>query len=319
MKPLSRPDKGETLDGRTIAVVGPTAGGKSELAAALAEKLGGEIISTDSLQVFRHLDIGTAKPAPSLRARIPHHLIDVAEPDESYSAGRYVADAQAALAGIRAVGRLPLLCGGTGLYYRALVQGLMEVPPVCASVRAKVEAMVREKGVEACHRELKRMDPATAGRFHPRDRARITRALEVFFSSGRSISEFQRRQPFRSVPPNLLAVGVQWERAALYARINLRVPEMLERGWVEEVRGILTMGFSPGLKPLQSIGYREISALLRGEREEQGLVEDIARRTRHYAKRQVAWFRNQPEVLWFPPQRRDEIFRNAEKFLKTGK
>ena len=319
MKPISQTGKSEALDGLMIAVVGPTAGGKSELAEALAEAFGGEIISTDSLQVFRHLDIGTAKPAPSRRARIAHHLIDVAEPDESYSAGRYVADAQAALAGIRAAGRLPLLCGGTGLYYRALVQGLMEVPPVCASARAKVEAMVREEGVEACHRELERVDPATAGRLHPHDRARITRALEIYFSTGRPISEFQRRQPFRSVPSSLLAVGIQWERAALYARINRRVPEMLEQGWVEEVRRILAMGFSPGLKPLQSIGYREISALLRGEREEQGLVEDIARRTRNYAKRQVAWFRNQPEVHWFAPQRRDEIFRSAENFLKTGK
>jgi len=303
---------------RLLVIAGPNASGKTRLGVEVAHRLGSEIISADSRQVYRGLDIGTAKPAPSRRARIAHHLIDVAEPDESYSAGRYVADAQAALAGIRAAGRLPLLCGGTGLYYRALVQGLMEVPPVCASARAKVEAMVRGEGVEACHRELERVDPATAGRLHPHDRARITRALEIFFSTGRPISEFQRRQPFRAVPSNLLAVGIQWERAALYARINGRVPEMLERGWVEEVRRILAMGFSPGLKPLQSIGYREISALLRGEREEQGLVEDIARRTRNYAKRQVAWFRNQPEVHWFAPQQREEIFRSAEKFLKTG-
>jgi tRNA dimethylallyltransferase len=289
-----------------VAVVGPTASGKSGLALELAEAVGGEIVNTDSLQVYRHFDIGTAKPTPAERARVPHHLIDVAEPNEPYSAGRYVEDASAVLAGIVARGRVPILCGGTGLYYRALTQGLADIPPVPAPVLAALEARLAAEGSAALHAELARVDAAAAASIHPNDPLRIARALAVFESAGRPLSDYRQERPFRAGAGRLLAVGLRWERARLYERVNARVRSMLAAGWAQEVRGLLACGYGPTLKPMRAIGYRELAAwLLAGGDPEGGvpeaLAEDIAQRTRRYAKRQLTWFRRHPEVRWVPP------------------
>lgn len=311
--------KGEQLEKcRMIAVTGPTAGGKSELAITLAERLGGEIISTDSLQVYRHLDIGTAKPTPAMRARVPHHLIDLVNPDEEFSAGSFVTESSAVIARLRRAGGVPVLCGGTGLYLRALLLGLADIPPVPADIRARVREMLAERGAPECHGELAKADPESAGRLHPNDSSRIGRALEVFYSTGRTIGSFRGDQPTGGWASNVLSVGYRWEREELYARINRRVAAMLENGWEEEVRGILAMGYAPQLKPLRSIGYREIAELLLGARERGKLAEDIARRTRHFAKRQITWFRKHPAIFRTEPEQPQKIVERAEIFLKTG-
>lgn len=308
----------ESLPARTVAVVGPTGSGKSALALRLAERCGGEIVSTDSLQVYRGLDIGTAKPSPAERARVPHHLIDVADPDEAFSAGSYVRQARAVLERLAAAGRTAILCGGTGLYYRALTEGLAEVPEIPEAVRGAVAARMRSLGAPALHEELAALDPQAAARLHPRDSQRIARALEVVLATGRSLSAFQQARPFRAAPENLMLVGLAWERVALYERLNGRVLTMLEQGWVDEVRGLLARGYAPNLKPLRAIGYREIVALLEGRLPRERLAEEIARATRRYAKRQWTWFRNQARVLWAPPEAEERIGDAVERFLRPG-
>ena len=321
--PLASSQAGKTVGGGVgtpnplpplVAVTGPTASGKSELALYLAGHLGGEILNTDALQVYRGFDIGTAKPSREEQSRIPHHLLDCVEPDEAYSAGRYVADARAVLANLTRRGKLPILCGGTGLYFRALFQGLAEIPPVPDPVRQAVAEALAERGSMGLHAELARVDPELAARIHPHDPQRVSRALEVFRATGRPLSAFQRETPFTSSVPEVLFLGVAWERSALYQRIDQRVEAMLAQGWVEEVRGLLARGLEDTLKPFQAIGYREIAQMLRGERSAEGLAEAIARRTRQYAKRQLTWFRGQPGIDWHPPGAEKQILAAAARF-----
>jgi tRNA dimethylallyltransferase len=299
-------------------VVGPTASGKSALALAIAERVGGEILCTDSMQVYRHLDIGTGKPGPAERARIPHHLIDVADPDEAFSAGRYVEQAQAVLAELARRGRVPILCGGTGLYFKALLRGLAPVPPVPAAVRREVGARAAREGLAASHAELRRVDPESAARIHAHDLVRILRALEVYHATGRPLSRFQRDAPFRPSPEYVLSLGIAWERRALRARIAERVRAMLAAGWVEEVRRVLEMGYSPRSKPLQAIGYREIREYLDGEREAASLAPAITLRTQQYAKRQVTWFRRHPGIVWAAPGDEGALIERALRFVEAG-
>lgn len=299
-----------------IAVAGPTASGKSELAVVLAEALGGEVINTDAMQVYRHLDIGTAKPEAALRERAPHHLIDVVEPDEPYSAGHYVRDAGDIIRRLHAQGRTAILCGGTGLYFRALLQGIAALPAVPEAVRERVTAELAQRGVAACHEALRQVDPETAARVHPNDPSRVQRALEVFYAAGRPLSAYHREQPFGELPPQVLMLGHAWERPVLYERINSRVQAMLDAGWIDEVRGLLARGYDPTLKPLRAIGYREIVALLRDERDEAHLARDIAQRTRHYAKRQLTWFRRMPGMVWAPPTDTATLLTQARAFLR---
>jgi tRNA dimethylallyltransferase len=303
---------------RLVAVVGPTASGKSGLALRLAERCGGEILNTDSLQVYRHFDIGTAKPTVAERARVPHHLLDCVEPEETYSAGRYVSDAQSVLAELGQRERVPVLCGGTGLYFRALLFRLAEVPPVPEAVRREVQARLAALGPAACHAELARIDPETAARVHPNDRVRIARGLEVFLASGRPLSRYHRERPFLQQAHGVLSVGVHWERARLYERIGERVEAMLTAGWIAEVEGLLAKGYDPGLKPFQAIGYREIVAMLQGRRPREGLAAAIATRTRQYAKRQLTWFRKHPDVVWAEPGEEERLVKRVEVFLRDG-
>ena len=304
-------------DGPMIAVGGATASGKSSLAMAIAEKFGGEIINTDSLQVYRHLDIGTAKPGRAERARIPHHLIDLIDPDQPYSAGRYVTDAKRIIAELPARKRLPVLCGGTGLYLRSLLFGLADVPGGPAVLLEEVERRIAVLGAGACHRELAKVDPAAAAAIHPNDPARIARALSVYRATGRPLSAFRREGPLRPQVPNVLTVGIRWPRAELYGRINRRVREMLAGGWIEEVEGLLKSGYGAELKPLRSIGYREIIQYLSqgGDREE--LASRIATRTRRYGKRQTTWFEKHPGMLWTEPGNTEPIMEAVKIFLKT--
>jgi tRNA dimethylallyltransferase len=317
--PSSATSPSEQPSGKIVAVIGATASGKSELALKLAETFNGEIITTDSLQVYRHLDIGTAKPDKAQQARAPHHLLDRVKPDQPYSAAAYAADGAAIIAKLQGAGRLPILCGGTGLYFRALLFGLAEVPEIPAEVRSQVMALRNTGGQAACRAELERLDPPGAVALHPNDSARTMRALEVLLATGKPLRIYQRKKPPPLRAGNVLSVGLARERVELYGRINRRVDQMLEMGWVEEVRDIFGMGYSPALKPLQSIGYREIGELLQGHRNEDGLAADISQRTRHYAKRQLTWFRKHPGTFWAGPEDLGKITRRVQIFLKTGK
>ena len=314
-----------------VAVVGPTASGKSALAVELAERLGGEVINTDSMQVYRGFDIGTAKPSQAERRRVPHHLIDVADPTEDYSAGRYVTDARAAITGVVERGRVPILCGGAGLYFRALMFGMAEIPQVPATVRDEVEAWLKKKGLASGHAELTRVDPITAAKVHPNDPARIARGLEVYRTAGVPLSDYRRAQPFAETAPGTLSVGTLFPRPELYRRIDQRVRGMIAGGWIEEVEGLLGAGYGPMLKPMRAIGYREIAAGLHGgvfqggifhsgrlqQTERKALAEAIATHTRRYAKRQMTWFRKHPGIFWSAPGGFDIILERVRKFLKN--
>lgn len=299
-----------------IAVVGATASGKSALAMHLAESADGEIINTDSMQVYRHFDIGTAKPSRQDLMRVPHHLIDVCEPDEGFSAARYVECTQRVISEIRQRGRVPILCGGTGLYFRALLQGLADIPPVPAEVREAVWRQIDEKGPNHCHQELALMDPCTAEKTHPNDAIRIARALEVIRATGKPLSHYLREQPYRGEIVDVLQVGYQWERAELHQRINERVARMLEQGWIAEVKGILERGYSTELKPFMAIGYGEIVAMLQGETAQSDLEVLIAARTRQYAKRQLTWFRKHPGIAWEAPGNGQAVLQRVEAYLE---
>jgi tRNA dimethylallyltransferase len=301
-----------------VAVVGPTGSGKTALAVELAVRFGGEIVNTDSLQVYRYLDIGTGKPSAAERLRATHHLLDVVNPDQPFSAGDYVAGAGVVLDRLAGSGRIAILCGGTGLYFRALTEGLAPVPAIPPGIRLTVEEMLRSQGAPACHAELARMDPARAAQLHPNDMARIGRALEVMLATGAPIGRFHDAAgPAGPLGP-VLHVGWQWERPDLYAWINRRVEEMLAMGWVEEVRRVLAMGYPPDAKPLRSIGYREIVAHLAGKRDADALAPQIQQRTRNYAKRQLTWFRHQTRVQWFAAGQMDGVFHSIDDFLKQG-
>jgi tRNA dimethylallyltransferase len=282
-----------------VAVVGPTASGKTALALRLARARSGEIVSCDSLQVYRGLDIGSAKPTPEERAEVRHHLLDVAEPDEPFSAATYAGLARAAVADIAARGRLPVVAGGTGLYLRALLQGLFEGPARDEALRRRLEGLAERFGDRRLHRLLARADPEAAARIQPRDRVRVVRALEVYYTTGRPISEGQRggAEPLRGFRP--FVVGLDPDRIRLREAVERRTREMLDRGLLEEVRALVER-YGPHLRPLRSIGYRQAVAVVRGEMALDEAERSIVTETMRFAKRQRTWFRHQqPGVVWF--------------------
>ncbi|MCB9729287.1 MAG: tRNA (adenosine(37)-N6)-dimethylallyltransferase MiaA [Deltaproteobacteria bacterium] len=274
-----------------LAVVGPTAAGKSALALRLAEALGGEILTVDSAQVHRGLDIGTAKPSADERARVPHHLLDLVGPDQRLDAAAWASRADRAIAEVRARGRLPILCGGTGLWVRALLQGLSPIPEVPDAVRAEVAAELEARGPQAMHAELARVDPAVAARVAPADRQRIARALAVHRATGRALGEFQADHGFGAPRYAAQVYGFWPEREVLHRRIDRRVGEMLARGWVAEVEALLAGGLDPAAPGLQILGYRDVVEHLQGRVPASGLAARIAGSHRRYARRQLTWFR----------------------------
>ena len=282
-----------------VAIVGPTASGKSALALRLARERGGEIVSCDSLQVYRGLDVGSAKATSAERAEVEHHLLDVADPGDVFSAADYARLARAALDGVRARGRLPIVAGGTGLYLRALLVGLFEGPARDEAVRRRLEGLADRFGDPRLHRLLGRVDPVAAARISPRDRVRVVRALEVYRATGRPLSEQQRQgaEPLRGYAT--LVVGLDPGREALRAAIEARTRQMLEQGLIEEVRGLLSRGMDPLARPLQAIGYRQAVSVLRGEMTVQEAEGAIVTATLRFAKRQMTWFRHQADVRWF--------------------
>jgi len=283
-----------------VAIVGPTAAGKSALAVALARKFGAEVLACDSTQVYRGFDIGTAKPSPEERACIPHHLIDLVEPDFPFTAAEYRARAIAALEDLDRHGRLPIFTVGTGLYLRALLEGLADAPARSEELRARLEAGANAHSSQYLHRVLRRLDPEAAVRIGSRDRPKMIRAIEVCLLTGRSMTEIHQsgRAPLEGYHP--IKIGLQPPRAALYDRIERRAHTMLDRGWLEEVAGLVRGGVPLNSKPFDFIGYSELRAHLEGTITLAAAMKAITQATRRYAKRQMTWFRKEPIVQWFP-------------------
>ena len=299
-----------TLDARprAVALLGPTASGKTAYALALARRIGGEIVSVDSALVYRGLDIGAAKPTRAERAAVAHHLVDVRDPWQPYSAAEFAVDARAAVDAIVARGRVPILAGGTGLYFRALVDGLSDMPPADAGVRAELAAEAGEAGWAALHARLARLDPAAAARIHPTDAQRIQRALEVQRVSGRPISDWQRAAAGRRLPVRVLRLALApTRRATLHARIERRFDAMLAAGFLDEVRALralpaLAMHPDPlGLPAVRAVGYRQAWEHLDGATSAEEFRARAIAATRQLAKRQFTWLRGQPELRWFDP------------------
>jgi len=282
-----------------LVIVGPTAVGKSEVALCVARRLGGEIVSADSMQVYRHLDIGTAKPTAQERALVTHHLLDVVEPDQEYSVALYQREAEAAIAAAWERGHLPILVGGTGLYVRAVLEGLsFAAAPPHPAVRTRLEALAREQGPGALHALLAQVDPASAERIHPRNLKRAIRALEVYYTTGMPISQLHALDRAGPDRYNALVFGLDMPRELLYRRIDERVEEQLRRGLVAEVAWLLEHGCHERLVSMQGLGYRQLARYLRGESSLEEAVAALKRDTRRFAKRQYTWFRADPRVQW---------------------
>ena len=283
-----------------VLLLGPTACGKSALALALAERLRVEIVSIDSAQVYRGMDIGTAKPGAAERARVPHHLLDLREPDQPYSAADFVRDATRAIGEIRGRARLPLAVGGTMLYARALRSGLSDLPPADASVRSRIETQAHELGWPALHAKLREVDPATAARLPPNDSQRIQRALEVFELTGTPLSQLQGAAKGPAL--HLLTIALlPADRAGLHRRIERRFDEMLAAGLLDEVRRLMARGLDADLPSLRSVGYRQALRHLRGETTLAQFRAEAIAATRQLAKRQITWLRSMHDAACIDP------------------
>jgi len=283
---------------RLLVIAGPTASGKSALALDLAETLNGEIICVDSLTVYRGFEIGSAKPTPEQRQRVPHHLLDICEPTDPFTASDFRGAAASAIQEITGRGKRPILAGGTGLYLRSLLRGLNKAPGEDPVLRELLQTRMEREGGEALLAELATVDPDTAQRLHPNNRNRIIRALEVFQTTGITLSQFQAEHGFSDSPYNSLQFCLDLPRPELYQRIDDRVDAMLTAGLVAEVQGLLQSGVPSDCKPLQAIGYKEVVAHLQGEHDQTEMTRLIKRNTRHFAKRQLTWFRAEPEMQW---------------------
>jgi tRNA dimethylallyltransferase len=282
-----------------VLIAGPTASGKSALALAIARELGGEIVNADSMQVYGVLDRLTARPGAEDLDKVPHHLYGHVPPGSVYSTGIWLEQATEAIAGIRARGAVPVVVGGTGLYFRALTGGLSDMPAIPGPIREELRSRLETEGVEALHRELARLDPLMADRLRPADRQRILRALEVVRASGRSITEFQGRGGASIVDPqNARCIVLDPERPVLHARINARFSRMVEEGALDEVRALLALEVPPLHPAMKAIGVRQLADYLAGHTSLEHAVELSSAATRQYAKRQMTWFRNQMGDEW---------------------
>jgi tRNA dimethylallyltransferase len=286
-------------DAEVAVVVGPTASGKSDLALALAEAKSGEIIGADSVQVYRHFDIGSSKPTIEERERVRHHLVDVVDPDEPIDAAGYAGRAARAIADVKSRGRLPIVCGGTFLWIRALLFGLAEAPPGDADVRERHARIAEGQGRAALHALLAAVDPESAARLNPNDFVRVSRALEVFETSGRPLSVWQREHGFRTPRFRAKLFGIRWPKDELVRRIALRTERALALGWIAEVEKLVSLGFRD-TRPMQSVGYRQVLEHVVGRLSKDELAPAIDRATKVFARRQRTWLRDRP-VAWLDP------------------
>lgn len=302
---------------KIVVVCGPTAAGKTRLGIDLAQRFEGEIVSADSQQVWRGFDIGTAKPSLKERAKVPHYLVDILNPDEHFDASRFVSLADEAIRDIVSRGKAPFVVGGTGMYIKMLVHGLCGAPPRDVDFRRSCEVVIEEYGVPALYEKLAEIDPKSAVNFSPNDRTRIIRALEIHHVTGVLASEFRCEHSFGETRYNALKIGLNPNRDELYERINNRVDEMIDGGLVDEVKNLLNK-YDEGCQPFQAVGYREIVHCLRGRNSLDDAINLTKQNSRHLAKRQLTWFRSDREIHWFESGNYDErIVTLVKSFFST--
>ncbi len=310
-----------------VAIVGPTAVGKTDLVLHLAGELAAEIVNVDSMQVYRYMDIGTAKPSRQERSQVQHHLIDIVDPDDEYNVSRFIADADQVCQDISARGRLPILTGGTGLYLKGFEEGVFDPVPGedgtgrnHSGSREKLQELLNEKGREYLFARLEKCDPVSADRIHPNDTLRLLRALEIFEETGVPWSVHLTRQQEKGAEHKrsrpILKIGLTLDRKCLYERINRRTAQMFDLGLPEEVQGLLDQGYSRELKSMQSIGYRHMVNFLTGEWSKEEALRLMARDTRRYAKRQYTWFNKDRQIKWFAPEQQEDIIQTIKGFLE---
>ena len=308
------------MKNRIICIAGPTASGKTALAVELAKALNGEVVSCDSMQVYRQMDIGTAKPTADEMQGIRHHMLDVAQPDEDFSVSRYCEMAAPIVDDILARGKTAIIAGGTGLYMDSLIKGNAFAPFPSTGMREKLEAQADAEGMEAMLSLLGSIDPEAAARLHPADRKRIIRALEVYLETGETITEHNRRT--QAIPPRYrpLWLGLDFaDRGELYGRIDLRVDIMLQQGLVEEIKTLLASGIPAKCTAMQAIGYKEFVAALGGDGTVAEAAESVKQSSRRYAKRQLTWFRRNKAMHWLtrnPGEGAEEILQKARQFIR---
>jgi len=299
---------------KIIAVIGPTCTGKSALSVDLAKTFHGEVVNGDSMQVYRHFNIGTAKPDLAARNAVPHHLIDIIDPSGDFQAAMFKESADRAIKEIWSRNRVPVIVGGTGLYMKALIYGLFKAPRD-SLLRERLHGEYHDDPL-GFYEKVKEIDPEYAMRISHRDRIRLVRAMEVYTLTGMTVTSLEKGHGFREPRYNALKIGLQKDRDELYSRIDQRVEEMLDKGWVEEVKNILSMGYSEWLKPFSGIGYREIVLYIKGFIRYEDMVKDIKKHTRRYAKRQFTWFAKEKDVSWFQyPEDIAGIFKKVREFL----
>ncbi|MBC2716210.1 MAG: tRNA (adenosine(37)-N6)-dimethylallyltransferase MiaA [Desulfobacteraceae bacterium] len=300
---------------KLIVICGPTGIGKTSLSLLLAKEFNGCIVGADSMQIYRYMDIGTAKPDAGELSAAPHYLIDVADPDEEFDAARYAREGRAAVSEICARGFVPFIVGGTGFYVKAILHGLFPASPVDPAIRRKIKADLQHHDRDWLYDRLGSCDPEAASRIHPNDTYRVIRALEIFEITGYPMSEYQNQHGFMENPFETLKFCLNMEREALYERINRRVDQMIENGLIDEVKALLQKGYPGDLKSMQSIGYRHMVDYINGKSTWDDTIYTLKRDTRHFAKRQLTWFRKDKEMIWKSPGDVDEIMAAVRHFL----
>ena len=305
----------QIISGPVLVLVGPTAIGKTALSLSLSKQFRCEIVSMDSMQVYRYMDIGTAKVTPTERSNVPHHLIDIVNPDEDYNAHQYGCDSHAKIVEIHKRSAIPLLTGGTGFYLRSLRQGFFPAAPIAPEIRESIRAEIKDKGPQALHEEMSSYDQESAEKIHPNDTSRIVRAVEIYRATGMPLSAYQKRSGVERQFEKMLTIGLRCERDDLYQRINTRTRKMVEGGLEEEVLKLVEMGYGPGLKPMQSIGYRHMLQYLKGAWSKQEMIETLSRDTRRYAKRQYTWFKSDDSIQWFHREDHPGVSSGVERWL----
>ena len=300
-----------------VVICGPTGIGKTSVGIEMATTFQGEIVSADSMQVYRYMDIGTDKPTFAEQERAPHHMIDIADPDQPFDAARYASEARRIIKRLHTRSLLPLVVGGTGLYIKALIRGLFEGGEGHPEARKRLHDEIAAYGIEYLHRRLGRCDPETAQKIHPHDTYRIIRALEIYETTQQTISQHQKTHRFSESRYDVLKIGLTMDKALLYERINHRVDGMLADGLRNEVESLLARGYARDLKSMQSIGYRHMVDLIGGRLSREEALRTFKRDTRRYAKRQMTWFRADREIVWVAPREKADIRRIVTDFIQT--
>lgn len=299
-----------------IIICGPTGIGKTSITIKLAKAFDGQIVSADSMQIYRYMDIGTAKPTAEEVAEVEHHIVDIVDPDEAFDAAKFAVEADKKIKAFVKSGVTPFVAGGTGLYIKSLVDGLFRAIPADQEVMARLSCEIEEKGAAELYGRLRQYDPEAAKKIHINDSFRIVRALEVFETTGNTISSYHAEHNFADRKYRVLKIGLQMERELLYDRINKRVDMMLEEGLLEEVNMLIKKGYSPSLKAMKSLGYRHMVEYINGEKDWEEAVRTLKRDTRRYAKRQLTWFRSDNEIIWIEPGETERIIETVKRFLE---